>query len=1222
VPAAVRLLDLELPLPDLRLSRARLGGSYRSLLAVARLGGDPLGAVSVPVYPGGRVSRGRLALWVRRQLEGELPEAFVGRGFDPPRSPPSTGVPETGVPDIGGRGRDTSMARRAVSVVVTTCSNPVALERCLRSILACDYPEFEVIVVENRPGSWDTAWMLAEQFPDEPRLRYLEERQPGLSRARNRGLSRAKGDIVAFTDDDVMVDPDWIRRCAEAFERADDVACVTGLILPLELETESQLLLERFAGLGKGFRRRIYRSGDGQDDNPLLRYTPGAIGSGANTALRADVASRLGGFDVSLGAGTPAAGGEELDLYIRLLRAGHAVAYEPGAIVWHEHPDGRPRLRRQVYRYGVGLGAMLAKQLVAGPERRELLRAVPAGVRYLRDPTSRKNARKTDEYPRHLEWLERLGMLTGPPAYVASALVTATRPRSPLDARPEAARAASRDGGMARRAQRALVATAGAACVVAPLFVALGLPPALRFPAVLALLCLAPGTALLTVLRGRLEPGLALGASLAGSAVLAQSMLWLGAWWPTACTYVLGAVCGPPLLARLHRATRWRLPPGSTLELRRLRHALGRIPRSAVAHGAILSAALVAWAASLVGADLSRIDGYGLLSALPPTYFLGFALLLIGFIAAVTREQVSSKLLGAYVLALIVVLHGTTPLLYDEPRYQWVYNHLAVIDLIEDGGAVDRQVDIYNNWPGFFAVNAWLSGVTGLSPAAYAPWAQVFFNLASVAALQFALRGVTSNVRLLWTATWLFVLGNWVGQDYLAPQAFAFVLSLIVFGICLRCAPPPRVLRSRAARWWASRLERLRGVIVRGTPVDEALPPAPLSSKSAIAVGGLCYLAVVVSHQLTPVILVAGVTALALVTRRVPLWVPAAMAAVEVWWLVLAWPYVSDHWSLFDPDPGASGNPAGYEVGEGLPGLALVAYAARAESVLMVALAAIGLVRRARAGYWDLPAASLIVAPLVVVGIQSYGGEGPYRLYLFALPWLALFAAAACAPARRALLANRKAGPRLAVTGPDGKPTGIGPRRVAANPDRTWAAMWEPIRRRGLSLRWRENTVLRQWRLALGTGVAGVCLLFAYFGLERMNHVSSEDVAAATWFERHAPRGSLLVQMTSNAVSRVTSSYASAYDTRYATSPILTDRDSYQHRRLGSEDLPRLEGKLRRYGVAHTFLILSGSQQRFARLYGILPPGWRPRLERVLYTSPSFSRVYGNGSSSIFEYRP
>ncbi|MDQ4023903.1 MAG: glycosyltransferase family 2 protein, partial [Actinomycetota bacterium] len=421
-PAAVRMVDLDARLTGVQLPRAHSGERYRSLLLVARLDGEPLGTAVLSVAPSGRVSGNQVARELRSQLDTELRDALSHRGLALPDS-----LPLTGIPSIASRNGQGPTRRRYVSVVVTTCCNPVALERCLRSIVACDYEEFEVIVVENRPESSATRTRLPEWFPDEVRIRYVEEPLHGLSRARNAGLAVAEGDVVAFTDEDVIVDRAWVRRCAQGFDRGDDVACVTGLILPLQMETDSQLLLEQFTSFGKGFRRQIFRLPDAREQYPLLPFTPGMIGSGANTALRSDVAHEVGGFDVTLGTGTPAAGGEDLELYIRLLCAGQAVAYEPSAIVWHEHPDGKNRLRRQVYRYGVGLGALFTQQLFAGPEPAELLRTVPAGFRYARDPTSRKNASKSAAYPRRLEWLERFGMLLGPGAYLASVLVTARR---------------------------------------------------------------------------------------------------------------------------------------------------------------------------------------------------------------------------------------------------------------------------------------------------------------------------------------------------------------------------------------------------------------------------------------------------------------------------------------------------------------------------------------------------------------------------------------------------------------------------------------------------------------------------------------------------------------------------------------------------------------------------------------------------------------------------
>jgi O-antigen biosynthesis protein len=227
---------------------------------------------------------------------------------------------------------------------------------------------------------------------------------------------------VAFIDDDVIVDEAWVRVVRAAFARSPSVDCVTGLILPCELETPTQVLVERFASFGKGFTQRTYSLEDPPLDQPLFPYTVGYLGSGANMAFRTGVMRGLGGFDPALGASTRACGGEDLDIYIRLLRAGGRLAYEPGAIVWHRHPDTAARLRQQVFGYGVGLGAMLTKQIVVGPDRWSIVSRTPQGIRYFTHPGSRKNAARGPMFPRNLSRLERVGMAYGPLAYLASCL--------------------------------------------------------------------------------------------------------------------------------------------------------------------------------------------------------------------------------------------------------------------------------------------------------------------------------------------------------------------------------------------------------------------------------------------------------------------------------------------------------------------------------------------------------------------------------------------------------------------------------------------------------------------------------------------------------------------------------------------------------------------------------------------------------------------------------
>jgi O-antigen biosynthesis protein len=314
----------------------------------------------------------------------------------------------------------TSAMKLLLSIVVATCANAELAVRCVEAIQAGATGEYEVIVVENRPACSTVEHALAERFGGDRRIRYVEEQRPGLACARNAGLRVARGELVAFTDDDVLVDSAWVPAVRAAFAARPDVNCVTGLILPLELETPAQLLVERFASYGKGFLPRVYSLDEPPADQPLFPYTAGYFVSGANMAFRTEVLRELGGYDPVFGTGTRARGGEDFDICIRLLQAGGRLAYEPRAIIWHRHPDTHAGLRQRAFDYGAALGAMFTKQIVTGPDRWAIVSRMPQGIRYYTDPKSRKNAGRGPVFPRSLTRLERAGLLYGPVAYLAS----------------------------------------------------------------------------------------------------------------------------------------------------------------------------------------------------------------------------------------------------------------------------------------------------------------------------------------------------------------------------------------------------------------------------------------------------------------------------------------------------------------------------------------------------------------------------------------------------------------------------------------------------------------------------------------------------------------------------------------------------------------------------------------------------------------------------------
>jgi GT2 family glycosyltransferase len=142
------------------------------------------------------------------------------------------------------------------------------------------------------------------------------------------------------------------------------------------------------------------------------------FGTGANLAFRRDAIRAIGGFDESLGAGSPAGGGEDLDAFVRLLRSGQALSYEPAALVWHDHRVDEAELRKQMFAYGKGLSAYLCKFMFARSSSREvtgrlLVGAVHAGRQARR---SRAAAYRSGVAP-GLFKAELRGWLAGPGAY-------------------------------------------------------------------------------------------------------------------------------------------------------------------------------------------------------------------------------------------------------------------------------------------------------------------------------------------------------------------------------------------------------------------------------------------------------------------------------------------------------------------------------------------------------------------------------------------------------------------------------------------------------------------------------------------------------------------------------------------------------------------------------------------------------------------------------------
>ncbi|WP_374651119.1 glycosyltransferase family 2 protein [Dongia sp.] len=235
-----------------------------------------------------------------------------------------------------------------ISLIVCTRNRAAQLGPCLAHIASVQYSgPWELIVVDN--GSSDNTAEVIDEFARQAAflVRYVPQPVKGLGNARNAGLTAARGRIVAFTDDDCYVAPDFLQATMHAFDNSR-IGYVTGRI-SLHDPTDYPATINE---------SRVPRA------FPRARYLPPGALMGANMAFRRDVLIDIGGFDPLFGAGAlfPA---EDCDAAARASLAGWDGCYDPNIVVAHHHgrkADSIPQLQRD---YDIGRGAYHAKLMLS-----------------------------------------------------------------------------------------------------------------------------------------------------------------------------------------------------------------------------------------------------------------------------------------------------------------------------------------------------------------------------------------------------------------------------------------------------------------------------------------------------------------------------------------------------------------------------------------------------------------------------------------------------------------------------------------------------------------------------------------------------------------------------------------------------------------------------------------------------------------------------------------
>jgi hypothetical protein len=570
-------------------------------------------------------------------------------------------------------------------------------------------------------------------------------------------------------------------------------------------------------------------------------------------------------------------------------------------------------------------------------------------------------------------------------------------------------------------------------------------------------------------------------------------------------------------------------------------------------------AALILWRLSLLHINVSNLGDYGLPPALPIAWYVALVLAIVGTVTAATMRRTSGLIMVASIVVVAIILYGTVPVLSAQPHYAWVYKHIGVVRYLEAHEKVNPSIDIYNRWPGFFALGAMFSTVGGSpNPETYASWAELFFLLLDVFLLMAAVKAITRDLRIAVGAALFFILANWVGQTYYSPQAFAFVLGLALITIMFRQL---RVTGSTYSGRLTRLIERLGHVSQLPVPTDDTARWPHWAAITAVL--GLDAI-IVASHQLTPYMLLIGIALLMLCGIVRPWWVLVGMGVMTLAYLAANFHFIQHNYgvfSSFDPFNNAQDSttpevPLAGKVFNTDVELLLIAALWLGALCSMARLLRRGLLARA------LPFVVLAVSPFVVIFGQNYGGEVSLRIILFSSPWCA------------ALIA--------------------------------WALTTVDRRR----LKWAMMTFLALLFAAL--------FVPSFLGQEELNIISPAEVRASEWFYYHAPRRTVLVLAAPGFPYRYGGTYSEFKGPEGDANPNLVTSAIFQSRQLGPSYVPRVARKIEEYSK-HGYIVFTKDETAYAQVMGLTPTGALAQLEAAVAQSPQFRLWYANSDAQIYE---
>jgi hypothetical protein len=587
------------------------------------------------------------------------------------------------------------------------------------------------------------------------------------------------------------------------------------------------------------------------------------------------------------------------------------------------------------------------------------------------------------------------------------------------------------------------------------------------------------------------------------------------------------------------------------------------VPAAAI--GALGLAGLVLFFASLRHVRLSHMNGLGLLSVLPHGAVAGVVILALAFVLGIALPRPHPLGLAAGLVALVVCLDGVTTFIEPQPRFPTAFQIAGFIQYISSTGHATPGLAAYFSWPGFFALVSMVTGAAGTHGllGLMRVW-PMLIDLACLPPFFLIMRNLRIPWRAQWVAGFLFTVGNWVGQDYLSPQSFNYVLYLVFLAILVNWFTQPRL--SANPRVIVSGLTRLhRRIFGILRPGELAPRPASTGQRAFLLAVLIAIFAVsTMSHQLTPFYLVGAAAALVLVRRSTLPGLPVLFGVILIGWVSFA---AVDYWSGHKSNIfGGFGNLGGNltsSVGGRLMGSTsvhlLTLHAREGVAAVIVGMAILGLLRRRRKGFDDRVLIALFCMPILSIGLQSYGGEMALRIYLFLLP-------AACILAGCFFFADPKAG--------------------RAN--------------------WRAIPVL-----ALCAAILPAAFILVRYGNDAFEQIPTGEVAASNWIYSHDAQGARIQWLSSSPTIDNTPEMPWSYKdiNKVLYLPVQAP--------LHPANVSGLVRGLRSSGPG-TYLIATRTQETYLEQAAGYPAGWGSRFNQLMRAEPGVRVAFTNSAATVY----